>query len=358
MKCYVICSCSDELPPPPPPPPETIYMPLTGGGLTVFSREPMTNQEMIDALIHAPDSTVCHVPPVKPCAGETYLVECPTFQDWACDQYQWVHKGKSLTKTSNGIEILKHHYHIRVPGYKEGKGRSRPNASNKFRRVAIFLASNPKRVMVTYQGDEKMYVPLPHGNSKNSTEYVRTAKSLLKEMKSTQAKPMTVYRKLSSNPNISGEHHVVLNPRNPQQVRNHQRLTRDKGKLSKDDIYNLVQLAHHLDGFVEEITIYPDLISIFALPEMIDTFVELIQSNADSPVCLVYDTTFNLGDFYVSPLVFRHVLFESTPWMPLPFLVHDRKLQKSHNRLFEYLSDRIPVLKGKRIPFITHRRGN
>lgn len=90
--------------------------------------------------------------------------------------------------------------------------------------------------MVTYQGDEKMYVPLPHGNSKNSTEYVRTAKSLLKEMKSTQAKPMTVYRKLSSNPNINGEHHIVLNPRNPQQVRNHQRLTRDKGKLSEDDI--------------------------------------------------------------------------------------------------------------------------
>lgn len=158
---------------------------------------------------------------------------------------------------------------------------------------------------------------------------------MLKGIKSTQAKPMTVYRKLSSNPNISGKHHVLLNPRNPQQVINHQRLTKDKGNLSKDDIYNLVRLAYHLDGVVEEITIYLDLISIFALPEIIDTFVELIQSNADSPVCLVYDTTFNLCDFYVSPLVFRHVLFESTSWMPLAFLVHDRKLQKSHNRLFE-----------------------
>lgn len=95
MKYYIICSCSDELPPPPPPPPKTIYMPLTGGGLTVFSREPMTNQEMIDALIHAPDSTVCYVPPVKPHAAETYFVECPTFQDLACDQYQLVHKGKA-----------------------------------------------------------------------------------------------------------------------------------------------------------------------------------------------------------------------------------------------------------------------
>lgn len=166
---------------------------------------------------------------------------------------------------------------------------------------------------------------------------------------------MIVYRKLSSKADIEGEHHGILNPRNLRQVINHQALSREKGKLSKDDIYNLIQLAHHLDGFVAEITVYPDLLTIFALPEIMDTFIELLQSNADSPVCLVYDTTFNLGDFYVSPLVFRHVLFESTPWIPLAFLIHDRKLQKCHNRLFEFLAERVPILKTKKIPFITDR---
>lgn len=64
---------------------------------------------------------------------------------------------------------------------------------------------------------------------------------------------------------------------------------------------------------------------------------------------------FNLGDFYVSPLVFKHVLFEGTPWIPLAFLIHDRKLQKCNNRFFEFLAERIPLLKSKRIPFVTDK---
>lgn len=116
-----------------------------------------------------------------------------------------------------------------------------------------------------------------------------------------------------------------------------------------------MQLAYHLEGYVHEITVYPDLLTIFALPEIIDCFVDLLQRETDTPVCLVYDTTFNLGDFYVSPLVFRNVLFENTPWIPLAFLIHDKKYQKCHNRLFEFLADRVPVLKDKTIPFITDR---
>lgn len=42
-------------------------------------------------------------------------------------------------------------------------------------------------------------------------------------------------------------------------------------------------------------------------------------------------------------------------YLLIAFLVHDRKLQKSHNRLLEYLSDTIQCLKGKRIPFITDK---
>lgn len=331
-------------------------VPLMGGGIILFSRDTLTSEEIFDALLHASDQQISNVPPIKPAGGESYIIECPTSQDWACDQYQWVHKGKTTIKSTNGSEMIKNHFHIRMPGVKEGKGRSRPNSSNKFKRCAYHIPTNPKRVLVSYHGDDKVYVRLPHGNRKaNEEEYLRTTKTVLNELKKTRSKPMTVYRNLSSKPNIEGDHHGILNPRNLRQVINHQALSREKGKLSKDDIYNLIQLAHHLDGFVAEITVYPDLLTIFALPEIMDTFIELLQSNADSPICLVYDTTFNLGDFYVSPLVFRHVLFENTPWIPLAFLIHDRKLQKCHNRLFEFLAERVPILKTKKIPFITDR---
>ncbi|KAK3108798.1 hypothetical protein FSP39_015983 [Pinctada imbricata] len=208
-----------------------------------------------------------------------------------------------------------------------------------------------------YEGDEKIYTPLAHGNAKHDKEqeFVRTCKSVLNEIKQSKDKPMITYRKLVCKEGVEGPHHGVLNPRNLRQIKNHQASQKANNSLGKDDIYNIVQLAHHLKGFVGEITVYPDLIAVFALPEIMDTFQELIQSNASSPVCLVYDTTFNLGDFYVSPLVFRHVLFEQTPWIPLAFLIHERKQQKCHNRLFEFVADKVPILKTKSLPFITDR---
>ena len=50
-------------------------------------------------------------------------------------------------------------------------------------------------------------------------------------------------------------------------------------------------------------------------------------------------------------IVFRHELFENTPWIH----VHDRKLQKCHNRLFEFIAEKIPALKSRKIPFVMDR---
>jgi hypothetical protein len=36
-------------------------------------------------------------------------------------------------------------------------------------------------------------------------------------------------------------------------------------------------------------------------------FERIIELKSDDPVYLVYDTTFNLGDCYVSPIVFKHI---------------------------------------------------
>jgi hypothetical protein len=105
--------------------------------------------------------------------------------------------------------------------------------------------------------------------------------------------------------------------------------------LSKDDIYNLVLLAYQLNGFISEMLVYPDLLVVVALPEIIETFKDIIELKSDEPVYLVYDTTFNLGDCYVSPIVFKHVLFEESPLVPLAFLIHERKHAKWHQLLFK-----------------------
>jgi len=47
-------------------------------------------------------------------------------------------------------------------------------------------------------------------------------------------------------------------------------------------------------------------------------------------VLLSYDTIFKLGDFYLFPILFNHVLFVDALVMPAVFLVHEWKFQGVH----------------------------
>ena len=55
--------------------------------------------------------------------------------------------------------------------------------------------------------------------------------------------------------------------------------------------------------------------------------------NSPSAQLLSYDTTFQLGDFYVSILCFRHALFKEAPVIPAAFLVYERKFEEHHKEL-------------------------
>ena len=80
----------------------------------------------------------------------------------------------------------------------------------------------------------------------------------------------------------------------------------------------------------------------------------LISQSEDFQLILAYDTTFQLGEFYVSPLLFRHIYFYGSPIIPLAFLIHDRKFQVSHEKLFTKISGKIPKLE-KKVPIIIDR---
>ena len=59
-------------------------------------------------------------------------------------------------------------------------------------------------------------------------------------------------------------------------------------------------------------------------------FVELdrvLIIDSPSAQLLLYDMTFQLGDFYVSTLAFTHTLFKEAPVIPVCFLMHERKFE-------------------------------
>ena len=58
-------------------------------------------------------------------------------------------------------------------------------------------------------------------------------------------------------------------------------------------------------GFFKVIMTYPDLMVVYGHEEILKELNSLLQADSIEPKLLsYYDTTFQLGDFYLSPLLF------------------------------------------------------
>ena len=68
-----------------------------------------------------------------------------------------------------------------------------------------------------------------------------------------------------------------------------------------------------------------------------------------------YDTTFEMGDFYVSALLIRHVIFHGPPVIPVAFLLHDRKFD---NEFMKFIASEFPTLRQRdhpvKFPLVTY----
>ena len=80
--------------------------------------------------------------------------------------------------------------------------------------------------------------------------------------------------------------------------------------------------------------------------QLLNEFDRVLVLQSSDHQLLSYDTTFLLGDFYVSTLTFCHIIFEENPVIPV-FLLHERKhVQK----FFDVCCKLIPALETTQIP--------
>ena len=135
----------------------------------------------------------------------------------------------------------------------------------------------------------------------------------------------------------------VLVARNSKQVQNVQMKQRQRLRLSHDALYILHELAYDLDGFVLKITTYPDLVVVCGMKSMIVEMESVLQNEARSQLSS-YDTTFQLGDFNMSTLLFRNTVFTTSPVMPAFFLIHECKFKSVHSDLMKMVSEMAPSL--------------
>ena len=267
------------------------------------------------------------------------------------DGYRWYQYGTKFIPRNNP-EVKKIHFATVV------SSSTRYNAG--FRRQAFFpLATSAmahKLVLIHYIGDEGIAVQFPHGNSKKGANFHRTYPSVMKKLSlSMHEVPGNIYKKAVSTTNCPVNYQPHCVPRNSQQVCNIQHHERQKNRLSHDAIYNVHELSYDLGSFVRVIKTFPDLLIICGLDKIVEDLNMLLKVDSDQPQLLSYDTTFQLGDFFVSPLLYRHVIFTKSPVIPALFLIHERKFQDVHEQFMCQVSQLLPhLVKGKNaVPLVT-----
>ncbi len=208
------------------------------------------------------------------------------------------------------------------------------------------MTNSSNRVVIHYKGDDSALCDIdPH---------VRTCPSVLRKLEEKEAPPSVVYKKEISKSVLSIDNQCVMLPRNCKQVKNLQSRSRQKLRLTHDALYNLHELAYDMRNFILKIITFPDLIVICGFQELMKEVNKLLQLGSTGQL-LSYDTTFKLGDFYVSTFLFRNLLFKSSPVMPALIMLHERKLSSTHSEMARFVASELPCLaNGKnKIPLVT-----
>ena len=171
-----------------------------------------------------------------------------------------------------------------------------------------------------------------------------------------------VYQELV-NEGCGGPQHVVYTPRDQTQVRNFRKEVNRQNRLSHDAIFNTYHLCYQLkmknrkgdpQDFISHLSIYPNIIVRMSAQPLIESLESLMRLSSSS-VTLHYDTVFNMGDFYLSTLLFRHSVFKGQPVVPFAFLVHTRRFIDDHVRFMESIRQSFPCLASKKMVIVTDR---
>lgn len=264
----------------------------------------------------------------------------------------YTYRSNEGTKPTHDPSVKKTQYYLLL---KAASGGLKRVTDRGFKKI-VFLKENKEEstslALIQYIGDESISIPRSHGNSKIPTSVfipskpstnIRIEAQIEKnELKSAHK----IYKEEVAKPVES----IVDQPRNTRQVRYIRQKVQDDNRISRDAIVNIHALAYEDPTFVHTIVTYPDLIIVCGMKEVFEEFSEVLENFDANRQHLSYDTTFNVGDFYVSPLLFKNPLYKETPVIPLLFLVHERKLTKHHQCLFDVLCQQLTKAKLTNVP--------
>ena len=241
--------------------------------------------------------------PFRPQGGQ-YFIFLPKnegeINDWRADGHRWSNEGSAKLPRRNPI-YRKTYFNLVT---EDGK------TKNFKKEVYQQLGDGLQPTLVHYIGDHTLSIPRAHGNtvSDDRKVFFATKKSTLNNLKETVfvKDPHKLYKEKIAEP--SSENIAEL-PRNLKQLQNLRYKIHNEKRFTRDALYNLHELAYSEDGFVWDIRTYPDLLVVCGDRNIIEELDNLLHIPGNGQI-LSYDTTFSLGEFYVSPILFRHISFK------------------------------------------------
>ena len=169
---------------------------------------------------------------------------------------------------------------------------------------------------------------------KKASPFFRTAKKTKKRIQelALSSTPMKVVQMVTDEQGRELEARgAAFLPRDRQQVKNIQRSM--PGKQRDCDVLYSIMLECKLalgkgDLFVQDVKAAPEPQSVLFYDWQVDDLIRFCTNNQRFSV-LTVDTTFNHGEFYVTPITYQHLMLENVhtgkhPTMLGPMLVHQR----------------------------------
>ena len=180
----------------------------------------------------------------------------------------------------------------------------------------------------------------PHGNSKSRTPFLRTSQKTKNRIRTlaASATPKEVIQKVTTEEGGElGAKGIAFLPRNRQQVANFRHSVQD----TRDDnvLYSVMLQCKLAQGkneiFVQDVKAAPEPQSVLFFDWQANDLIRFCTNNHLFSI-LTVDTTFNLGDFFVTPMSYCHLLLDDVksgkhPVMIGPILVHQSTKFSAYN---------------------------
>ena len=187
-------------------------------------------------------------------------------------------------------------------------------------------------VQYWFEGPEVEVKPKPHGNSKSSHPYFLTAESAkahLKAMAKSETPKSIMQIATQEHGGEIGAKGLNKIPRNLQQLKNYRR----NEKKDTNVLYSVMLQCKVCEGkseaFVRDVKAAPEPQCVLFSDWQISDLERFLTGHGEYSI-LTADTTYNLGDFYVTPTTYQHLLLEDVatgkhPTFLGPVLIHQRK---------------------------------